>query len=136
MDNEIHQLIEMVGCPCITHALHPTKSLSKGATPAQARAALRQCKDVMQAAELFFEGKFDHVKDGDDVQMASSSEVKRRIRLTVRVFTIYDGGLLCTSHNRRRRKMMVQWVSMKNRRIMTTKTMARTRMRRTRMVCQ
>jgi hypothetical protein len=51
----------------------------------------------MQAAELFFEGKFDHVKDEDDVQMSSSSEVKRRVRPTVRHFTIYDEWLMCTS---------------------------------------
>jgi hypothetical protein len=34
----------------------------------------------MQAAERFFEGKFDHIKDEEDVPMASSSEVKRRAR--------------------------------------------------------
>ncbi|TFK43556.1 hypothetical protein BDQ12DRAFT_675170 [Crucibulum laeve] len=63
MENEVQQLVEM------------------GATPAQARAALRQYKDVMQAAERFFEGKFDHIKDGDgDVPMASGSEVKRATR--------------------------------------------------------
>ena len=38
----------------------------------------------MQAAELFFEGKFDHVKDEGDVQMTSISEIKRRVRPTVR----------------------------------------------------
>ncbi|KAJ7129714.1 hypothetical protein C8R44DRAFT_777474 [Mycena epipterygia] len=43
-----------------------------GATVAQAKAALAQYKDVMQAAERFFEGAFDHVKDEDgDVPMAS-----------------------------------------------------------------
>lgn len=36
----------------------------------------------MQAAERFFEGKFDHVKDEDE-PMASSSEVKRRPRPAV-----------------------------------------------------
>ena len=43
----------------------------QGATHAQARAALKQYKDVEQAAERFFEGKFDHIKD-DDVEMLSS----------------------------------------------------------------
>ncbi|PPQ84259.1 hypothetical protein CVT25_011906 [Psilocybe cyanescens] len=51
-ETEIQQLVEM------------------GATHAQARAALKQYKDVMQAAERFFEGKFDHIKD-DDVEMSS-----------------------------------------------------------------
>ncbi|KAH9482978.1 Baculoviral IAP repeat-containing protein 6 [Psilocybe cubensis] len=50
---EVQQLVEM------------------GATHAQARAALKQYKDVMQAAERFFEGKFDHIKD-EDVEMSSS----------------------------------------------------------------
>ena len=49
-------------------------SSRKGATHAQAHAALKQYKDVMQAAERFFEGKFDHIKDEDeDVEMASCS---------------------------------------------------------------
>ncbi|KAG7096985.1 hypothetical protein E1B28_004380 [Marasmius oreades] len=43
MDKEVQQLVEM------------------GATVAQARAALRQYRDVMQAAERIFEGKFDDV---------------------------------------------------------------------------
>lgn len=43
----------------------------QGATHAQARAALKQYKDVEQAAERFFEGKFDHIRD-DDVEMSSS----------------------------------------------------------------
>ncbi|RDB22602.1 Baculoviral IAP repeat-containing protein 6 [Hypsizygus marmoreus] len=61
MEAEVQQLVEM------------------GATPAQARAALRQYNDVMQAAERFFEGKFDHIRDEDE-PMASSSEAKRRPR--------------------------------------------------------
>lgn len=98
MDNEIRQLVEMVRFLYISRAYYSTESVClKGATPAQAQAAIRQCKDVMQAAELFFEGKFDHVKDEDDVQMSSSSEVKRRVRPTVRHFTIYDEWLMCTS---------------------------------------
>ncbi|KAF8974752.1 hypothetical protein BDZ97DRAFT_1647255 [Flammula alnicola] len=52
-ETEIQQLVEM------------------GATPAQARAALKQYKDVEQAAERFFEGKFDHIKD-EDVEMSES----------------------------------------------------------------
>jgi len=71
----------------------------EGATLAQARAALRRCKsDVMQAAEMFFEGKFDHVKDGDDVQMASNKEVKRRARPTVCLLSIYSEKLIHPSH--------------------------------------
>ncbi|KAF5387646.1 hypothetical protein D9615_000388 [Tricholomella constricta] len=64
MQAEIQQLVEM------------------GATPAQARAALRQYSDVMQAAERFFEGAFDHIKGDQDEPMASNSETKRRPRPT------------------------------------------------------
>ncbi|KAJ7591087.1 hypothetical protein C8J56DRAFT_934652 [Mycena floridula] len=51
MEKEIRQLVEM------------------GATQAQARAALKQYKDVMEAAEKFFEGQFDDIADDGDVQM-------------------------------------------------------------------
>ncbi|KAH7344763.1 hypothetical protein B0J17DRAFT_702352 [Rhizoctonia solani] len=37
-----------------------------GATPAQARAALRKFSDVETAAEQIFDGRFDHVKDEDE----------------------------------------------------------------------
>ncbi|KAG6873312.1 hypothetical protein C0995_000465 [Termitomyces sp. Mi166 len=58
MQTEAQQLVEM------------------GATLAQARAALRQYKDVMQAAEKIFEGAFDNVDD-QDIAMASTSDSKR-----------------------------------------------------------
>ncbi|KAI0035657.1 hypothetical protein K488DRAFT_82845 [Vararia minispora EC-137] len=53
MDDEAKQLVEM------------------GATLAQARAALKKYKDVMQAAERIFDGSFDDVVDeaGSDVRM-------------------------------------------------------------------
>ncbi|KAF9009093.1 ubiquitin conjugating enzyme family protein [Cyathus striatus] len=48
-----------------------------------ARAALRQYKDVAEAAEKFFEGKFDNIKDDDEGgSIASSSEARRPPRLT------------------------------------------------------
>ncbi|KAG6821257.1 hypothetical protein H0H93_002367 [Arthromyces matolae] len=59
MQAEVQQLVEM------------------GATPAQARAALRQYKDVMQAAEQIFEGAFADVLDDQDIPMSSSSDSKR-----------------------------------------------------------
>ena len=37
----------------------------QGATPAQARAALKKYKDLMQAAEKFFDGEFADVMDDD-----------------------------------------------------------------------
>ncbi|TFK28765.1 ubiquitin conjugating enzyme family protein [Coprinopsis marcescibilis] len=59
MDGEISQLMEM------------------GATLAQAKAALKQYKDVMEAAEAIFEGRFDNAKDDDgDVDMESSKPIK------------------------------------------------------------
>ncbi|KAF8913873.1 hypothetical protein CPB84DRAFT_1669268 [Gymnopilus junonius] len=57
-ESDVQQLVEM------------------GATPAQARAALKQYKDVMQAAECFFEGKFDHIKE----ENVESSMENRRAR--------------------------------------------------------
>jgi uncharacterized UBP type Zn finger protein len=48
MERDIQQLVEM------------------GATRAQARAALKKHKDVMQAAERIFDGAFDHVEDDTD----------------------------------------------------------------------
>jgi hypothetical protein len=47
MDQEVQQLVEM------------------GATAAQARAALKRYKDVMQAAERIFDGQFDDVRDDE-----------------------------------------------------------------------
>ncbi|GAW05297.1 hypothetical protein F5879DRAFT_930677 [Lentinula edodes] len=61
MDREVQQLVEM------------------GATAAQARAALNKYKDVMQAAEKFFEGEFENVA-GDDsgrTHQAHSSATSR-----------------------------------------------------------
>lgn len=64
MESEIKQLVEM------------------GATRAQARAALKQHHDVMEAAESIFEGKFDNVKDDDeDIEMyVSAQEPKKKAR--------------------------------------------------------
>ncbi|KAF4619548.1 hypothetical protein D9613_005238 [Agrocybe pediades] len=59
-----------------------------GATMAQARAALKQYKDVMQAAERFFEGKFDHIKD-DDVEIPFKATEPQTTRLTT---PTYDDG--------------------------------------------
>ena len=46
----------------------------KGATPAQARAALADHKDVMTAAEHIFDGKYDDVIDADEEQAPESSK--------------------------------------------------------------
>lgn len=57
-----------------------------GATAAQARAALRQYKDVMQAAERYFEGKFDHIKEGDeDFVMLDDGEATRKSRFSATI---------------------------------------------------
>ncbi|KAH9854945.1 ubiquitin conjugating enzyme family protein [Lenzites betulinus] len=64
MEREVQQLVEM------------------GATVAQARAALKQHKDVMEAAERIFDGSFDHIVDEDgDVPMSSSEVVKQKPRM-------------------------------------------------------
>ncbi|KAK0230796.1 hypothetical protein IW262DRAFT_1340488 [Armillaria fumosa] len=62
MEKQVEQLVEM------------------GATHAQARAALRKYNDVMQAAELIFEGQFDDATEDDDVQMASAEPVAQMKR--------------------------------------------------------
>ncbi|KAJ4481506.1 ubiquitin conjugating enzyme family protein [Lentinula edodes] len=59
MDREVQQLVEM------------------GATAAQARAALNKYKDVMQAAEKFFEGEFENVAGDDCTHQAHSSATSR-----------------------------------------------------------
>lgn len=52
MEREVQQLVDM------------------GASPAQARAALKKYNDVMQAAERIFDGAFDHItEDSEDVEM-------------------------------------------------------------------
>ena len=59
----------------------------QGATPAQARAALKQYKDVEQAAERFFEGAFDHITDdSNDVDMASPSKSVRKTQVAVSIY--------------------------------------------------
>ncbi|KAI0737682.1 ubiquitin conjugating enzyme family protein [Daedaleopsis nitida] len=64
MEREVQQLVEM------------------GATIAQARAALKQYKDVMQAAERIFDGSFDNVVDDDgDVDMTASDRPPPKPRM-------------------------------------------------------
>ncbi|KAI0355391.1 ubiquitin conjugating enzyme family protein [Trametes cingulata] len=64
MEREVQQLVEM------------------GATVAQARAALKQHKDVMEAAERIFDGSFDHIVDEDgDVAMTSSEKIRQKPRM-------------------------------------------------------
>ncbi|KIJ56783.1 hypothetical protein M422DRAFT_72920 [Sphaerobolus stellatus SS14] len=65
MDREVQQLVEM------------------GASAAQARAALRQYKDVMEAAEQIFEGKFDHISaDADEETVGGSIREKEASKAT------------------------------------------------------
>ncbi|KAJ6485001.1 ubiquitin conjugating enzyme family protein [Mycena vitilis] len=61
-----------------------------GATVAQAKAALAQYKDVMQAAERFFEGAFDHVKDEDGDSPMASTSVPAVAKRTIRMATPED----------------------------------------------
>ncbi|KAF9259490.1 hypothetical protein L218DRAFT_908179 [Marasmius fiardii PR-910] len=64
MNREVQQLVEM------------------GATPAQARVALRQYKDVMQAAERIFEGKFDDVVEERTEETFMEVEPAKATRMT------------------------------------------------------
>ncbi|KDQ17329.1 hypothetical protein BOTBODRAFT_30149 [Botryobasidium botryosum FD-172 SS1] len=61
MEQEMNQLIEM------------------GATRAQAVAALRKCKDVMDAAEKIFSGEFDDAVDEDDYMQGVSGSSSSRV---------------------------------------------------------
>ncbi|QRW19118.1 ubiquitin-conjugating enzyme [Rhizoctonia solani] len=49
-----------------------------GATPAQARAALRKFSDVETAAEQIFDGRFDNVKDEDEEMKGSEKDKGKR----------------------------------------------------------
>ncbi|KAL0579537.1 hypothetical protein V5O48_002466 [Marasmius crinis-equi] len=64
MEKEVQQLVEM------------------GATAAQARAALRQYKDVMQAAEKIFEGRFDDVVEERSEDSPMDVEPPKATRMT------------------------------------------------------
>jgi len=82
MDKEVQQLVEMVSI-CPLHALVVLIARRKGATATQARAALRQYKDVMQAAEKIFEGKFDDVDEERGEDAAMEPEPPKAARMTV-----------------------------------------------------
>ena len=88
MEAKIRQLTDMVLSLYSSRLAAHLRACVQGATVAQAKAALAQYKDVMQAAERFFEGAFDHVKDEDgDVHMAdidAPMPEKRTIRMVVR----------------------------------------------------
>lgn len=111
MEAGVQQLVEMVThrasfAPRLAYDL-----LTQGASVAQARAALKQHKDVMLAAERFLEGKFDHIQDEDgDVQMEEAkASIKKKVRPPVRVwFTTH-----CANPNpkklRRPMKMTTRW---------------------------
>ena len=88
MERQVQQLVEMV-CFSLPALLAPSERpyRAQGATVAQARAALKQYSDVMQAAERIFDGKFDNVLDEDgDVEMASNepAPAPQRSRMVVR----------------------------------------------------
>jgi hypothetical protein len=87
MEEGAQQLVEMVTCKAsFAPRLAYDSLLTQGATVAQARAALKQHKDVMLAAERFLEGKFDHIQDEDgDVQMEEAkASIKKKVRPPVR----------------------------------------------------
>jgi hypothetical protein len=91
MEKGIQQLVEMVSPFC--HECDQLLSYCQGATISQARAALKDNKDVMQAAEKIFEGKYDHVQDEDeDLHMDAVSITDRPDprRLAVRFFKSKD----------------------------------------------
>lgn len=83
MEREIQQLVEMVASACRVGCT-PLTAVLQGATIAQARAALKQHRDVMEAAERIFDGSFDHIVDEDgDVPMSSAETVQQKPRMMV-----------------------------------------------------
>jgi hypothetical protein len=82
MDHEIQQLVEMVGDQLFTICCSEVEATMQGATPAQARAALKQYKDVNQAAERFFEGAFDHIV-ADEAEADRSTKPLRKAQVAV-----------------------------------------------------
>lgn len=68
--------------------MHILLTLHQGATAAQARAALKQYKDVMQAAERIFDGAFDDVVDEPEASPPHSkkAESSRKSRMIVCTF--------------------------------------------------
>ncbi|GJJ07550.1 hypothetical protein Clacol_001752 [Clathrus columnatus] len=60
--------------PTMVMHKHDSIPFSEGATVARARAALRQHKDVMEAAEKIFEGHFDHIGEDESAQQVDLSK--------------------------------------------------------------
>ena len=71
----------------------------QGATVAQARAALKKYKDVMEAAERIFDGAFDDVVDEPEEKAASSSKAdsSRKARMIVSFGPCCRVAHLCNS---------------------------------------
>lgn len=67
---------------------------TKGATRAQASAAIKKYKDVMEAAEHIFDGEFENVKDVPDMIMdepGSSKNVPHRLAVCPKLISaLYD----------------------------------------------
>jgi hypothetical protein len=59
--------------------------LPQGATVAQARAALKQCSDVMEAAERIFDGAFDDIPDDAAATSMPSVDPITERRVTTRL---------------------------------------------------
>jgi hypothetical protein len=71
MENAIQQLVDMVLYR--SSLVIPPLTVYQGATPAQARAALKRHSDVMEAAERIFDGAFDHLTDNAATTSVSSA---------------------------------------------------------------
>jgi hypothetical protein len=86
MESEIRQLVDMV--PHFIDHIQRTSTnilLPQGATVAQARAALKRCSDVMEAAERIFDGAFDNIPDEPAATVIPSADPIRERRATTRL---------------------------------------------------
>lgn len=72
--------------------------LLQGASPAQARAALKQYKDVMQAAERIFDGQFDDVAEEPGGDASPAQDSRRSVMMAVsevRVYVLASSAMTC-----------------------------------------
>lgn len=89
LEEKIQQLIDMVSVWDVKRMaiqlLNCANPRPQGASRAQARRAFQRNTDVMEAAQEFFDGKYDDVKDSDDAMEdpQASSSTKRPSRLEV-----------------------------------------------------
>ncbi len=113
MERDVKQLVEMVSLNISNSSLFRSDH-KKGATAAQARAALKQYKDVMQAAERIFDGAFDDILDETDMRPENAIADKKARMIVGTLATMLDGNPLIYTPRllTRTRKKTLIWMVM------------------------